>query len=67
MISRLRWTHWLVLGLSVTMVAIYLGRGMLGGGHRLLAVLALNAAWLAWSRPQTGPPRTSLPQTDSVQ
>lgn len=45
----MRASLYVVGALSLVLVAVYFGRGQLGGGHRLLAVLALNAAWCAFA------------------
>lgn len=37
---------WLIGALSVALIGVYLGRGLLGGGERLAAVLAVNAVFL---------------------
>lgn len=39
----------LVAACSVLLLAVYFGRGMLGGGERLAAVLAVNALFLGSS------------------
>ena len=49
MLGRAFWT---IGVLSVVLIGVYLGRGMLGGGERLAAVLAANAVFLGttwWS------------------
>ncbi|MCP4809575.1 MAG: hypothetical protein GY913_01675 [Proteobacteria bacterium] len=43
MLGRAFWT---IAALSVLLVGVYLGRGMLGGGERLAAVLAINGLFL---------------------
>jgi predicted LPLAT superfamily acyltransferase len=53
---RRPWPGWdgaLLIALGVAIVAVYLGRGQLGGEHRLLLALGLDVAWLAltaWTR-----------------
>ncbi|MCB9764722.1 MAG: hypothetical protein H6739_33410 [Alphaproteobacteria bacterium] len=50
------WPGWdgaLLIVLAVLATGLYLGRGQLGGGDRLLVVLAVDALWLGatwWSR-----------------
>jgi hypothetical protein len=47
------WDGWGLIALSLALVAVYFGRGQLGGGERLVAVLGVNALWLAgtwWAR-----------------
>ena len=38
---------WLLIVLSTALVSTYLIRGGLGGGKRMLIILAINAVWLA--------------------
>ncbi|HJN76099.1 MAG TPA: hypothetical protein QGF58_19360 [Myxococcota bacterium] len=45
----MRTSLYVVAALSAGILAIYFGRGQLGGGHRLLAVLCLNAAWCLYA------------------
>ncbi len=47
------WDGWALILLGLICAGVYLGRGQLGGGERLLAVLVVDALWLAgtwWSR-----------------
>ena len=47
------WDGWALIALGVACVAVYFGRGQLGGGERLLAVLGVNVLWLGltwWAR-----------------